>query len=215
MEFFSPHATKVFLRLAPEKQKKVFDAAAAEFAQHGFDSANTNVIARRAGVSVGSLFQYFTTKQALLLGLVDYGTQTLLVPVIESMREPRDATALFRHMLLCAREFAQNYPDYNRVYLGVTAALPSPMATQLARRIEERTIASYRRAIRRDMDVENSVKEGCLAFLMDNLVMSYQFSFASEYYHERLIAYTGIDPHANGDRLIEELCGMVERLLKN
>ncbi|HWR22420.1 MAG TPA: TetR/AcrR family transcriptional regulator [Feifaniaceae bacterium] len=213
MEFSSPHATKVFLRLAPEKQKKIFDAAAAEFAQHGFDSANTNVIARRAGVSVGSLFQYFVTKQELLLALVDYGTQTLLVPVIESMREPRNALALFRHMLVCAREFAQNYPDYNRVYLGVTAALPSPMATQLARRIEERTIASYRRAIRRDTE-ETGIKEGCLAFLMDNLVMSFQFSFASEYYHERLIAYTGIDPHADGDRLIAELCGMVEKLLR-
>ncbi len=212
MEFSSPHATKVFLRLAPEKQKKIFDAAAAEFAKHGFDSANTNVIARRAGVSVGSLFQYFVTKQELLLALVDYGTQTLLAPVIETMREPRDAVALFRHMLLCAREFAQNNPDYNRVYLGVTAALPSPMATQLARRIEERTIASYRRAIRRGAE-ETGVQEGCLAFLMDNLVLSFQFSFASEYYHERLIAYTGIDPHHDGDRLIEGLCSMVGKLL--
>ncbi len=212
MEFSSPHATKVFLRLAPEKQKKVFDAAAAEFAQHGFDVANTNLIARRAGVSVGSLFQYFTTKQALFLALVDYGTQTLLAPVIETMREPRDAVALFRHMLLCAREFALTYPDYNSVYLGVTSSLPSPMATQLARRIEERTIASYRRAIRRDTE-GTGAKEGCLAFLLDNLVLSFQFSFASEYYHERLIAYTGIDPHKDGDALIDELCNMVEKLL--
>lgn len=214
MEFSSPHATKVFLRLAPEKQKKIFDAAAAEFAKHGFDSANTNVIARRAGISVGSLFQYFTTKQELFLALVDYGTQALLVPVIESMREPRDSIALFRHMLLCAREFALTYPDYNRVYLGVTAALPSPMATQLARRIEERTIASYRRAIRREMDAQSGTGEGCLAFVMDNIVMSFQFSFASQYYYERLIAYTGIDPHKDGDRLIDALCNMVEKLLK-
>lgn len=213
MEFSSPHATKVFLRLAPEKQKKIFDAAAAEFAQHGFDGANTNVIARRAGVSVGSLFQYFTTKQALFLGLVDYGTQELLTPVIETMREVPDALTLFRYMLVCAREFALAYPDYNRVYLGVTAAMPSPMATQLARRIEERTIASYRRAIRKTG--ETGVKEGCMAFLMDNLVLAFQFSFASEYYHERLIAYTGIDPQQDGDVLIEALCGMVETLLKD
>jgi len=210
MEFASQYATKVFLRLPPEKQQKIFNAAAAEFALHGYDGANTNVIARRAGVSVGSLFQYFSTKQALFMALVDFGTQTLLVPVIDTMRDAPDALTLFRTMLICAREFALVYPDYNRVYLNVTNGAPE-LSTQLARRIEERTIASYRRAMRRAGQTDT--RQGCVAFLLDTLVLSYQFSFASQYYRERLVAYTGIDPQLEGDRLIEELCGVVGELL--
>ena len=213
MEYSSQHATKVFLRLPPEKQQKVFDAAAAEFAQHGYDAANTNMIARRAGVSVGSLFQYFGTKQSLFLALVDYGTQALLIPVIDTMRDVPDALTLFRAMLLQSRTFALHYPDYNRVYLGLTALMPMESTTLLARRIEGRTIASYRRAMRKTQE-EEGAREGCLAFLLDNLVLSYQFSFASQYYRERLIAYTGLDPQQEGDKLIDALCDLVEEILK-
>ena len=215
MEYSSQYATKVFLRLTPEKQQTVFDAAAAEFARHGYDSANTNVIARRANVSVGSLFQYFSTKQSLFLALVDYGTQTLLSPVIDMAREAPDALALFRFMLIQAREFAHARPDYNRVYLGLTAQLYTPMSTLLARRIEERTIASYRRAMRKTQEdsAAESPVDGLLPFVLDNLVLAFQFSFASSYYRERIVSYTGMDPEQDGDALIDALCELAAKML--
>ena len=217
MEFSSQYATKVFMRLTPEKQQTVFNAAAAEFARHGYDAANTNVIARRAGVSVGSLFQYFSTKQSLFLALVDYGTQTLLSPVLDMARDAPDALALFRFMLVQARTFAHTHPDYNRIYLGVTAQLPSTMGTLLARRIEERTIACYRRAMRKTQDDaaqdQESARDGLLPFVLDNLVLAFQFSFASMYYRERIVAYTGLDPEKDGDALIDALCELAAKMI--
>jgi TetR/AcrR family transcriptional regulator len=215
MEFSSQYATKVFMRLTPEKQQTVFNAAAAEFARHGYDAANTNVIARRAGVSVGSLFQYFSTKQSLFLALVDYGTQTLLSPVLDMAREASDALALFRFMLMQARTFAHTHPDYNRIYLGITAQLPSTMGTLLARRIEERTIACYRRAMRKTQEdaAQESARDGLLPFVLDNLVLAYQFSFASMYYRERIVAYTGLDPEKDGDALIDALCELAAKMI--
>lgn len=41
-------------------------AAAQVFSQEGFDGASTNSVAERAGVSIGSLYQYFPNKLALL-----------------------------------------------------------------------------------------------------------------------------------------------------
>ncbi len=215
MEFSSQYATKVFMRLTPEKQQTIFSAAAAEFARHGYDAANTNVIARRAGVSVGSLFQYFSTKQSLFLALVDYGTQTLLSPVLDMARDAPDVLALFRFMLMQARAFAHTHPDYNRIYLGVTAQLPSTMGTLLARRIEERTIACYRRAMRKTQEdvVQDSTRDGLLPFVLDNLVLVYQFSFTSMYYRERIIAYTGLDPEADGEALIDALCDLAAKMI--
>lgn len=214
MEFSSQYATKVFMRLTPEKQQTVFNAAAAEFARHGYDAANTNVIARRAGVSVGSLFQYFSTKQSLFLALVDFGTQTLLSPVLDMARDATDALALFRFMLVQARSFAHTHPDYNRIYLGVTAQLPSTMSTLLARRIEERTIACYRRAMRKTQeDTTQESQDGLLPFVLDNLVLAYQFSFASQYYRERIVAYTGLDPDKDGDALIDALCELAAKMI--
>lgn len=49
----------------------LLDAAAAEFAEHGFTAATTTGVAARAGVPIGSLYQWFPDKEALLYGLAD------------------------------------------------------------------------------------------------------------------------------------------------
>ncbi|GAA3956093.1 TetR/AcrR family transcriptional regulator [Actinomadura viridis] len=52
-----------------ETYEAVLDAAAELFARHGYAAATTNKIAERAGVSIGSLYQYFPDKDALLYAL--------------------------------------------------------------------------------------------------------------------------------------------------
>jgi AcrR family transcriptional regulator len=49
----------------------VLEAAAQLFAERGYDAATTNAVAERAGVSIGTLYQYFASKDGLLLGLLD------------------------------------------------------------------------------------------------------------------------------------------------
>ena len=49
----------------------VLKAAAQVFARRGYAGATTNHIAERAGVSVGSLYEYFPSKDALLVALME------------------------------------------------------------------------------------------------------------------------------------------------
>lgn len=49
----------------------ILDSAARVFAERGFAGGTTNHIAERAGVSVGSLYQYFPNKDAILMGLME------------------------------------------------------------------------------------------------------------------------------------------------
>jgi len=67
-------------RLQPRKLPKqarsgatvqaILEAAAQVFERHGYAAGTTNRIAQRAGVSIGSLYQYFPNKDAILLALV-------------------------------------------------------------------------------------------------------------------------------------------------
>lgn len=49
--------------------ERILDAAARIFHEHGYSGSTTNDIADEAGVSVGSLYQYFPNKDALLVAL--------------------------------------------------------------------------------------------------------------------------------------------------
>ena len=67
----------------------LLDVAALVFAEVGFDAATTNAIAARAGISPGSLYQFFPNKDAMAEALADRfverlrQTQAIFGPEIE------------------------------------------------------------------------------------------------------------------------------------
>ena len=54
-------------KTADERREQILDAALGEFAQHGFEGASTDAIARAVGISQPYLFRLFGTKKGLYL----------------------------------------------------------------------------------------------------------------------------------------------------
>lgn len=84
------------LRKSPAQERSrvtvdaILDAAARILLKRGYDAFTTNVVAAQAGVSIGSLYQYFPNKEALLSELLrrhtlefEAGLQSL-APLVES-----------------------------------------------------------------------------------------------------------------------------------
>lgn len=57
-------------RRAHDTRERILAAAARIFAEHGYAAGTTNRIARAADLSIGSLYQYFPNKDAILVELV-------------------------------------------------------------------------------------------------------------------------------------------------
>lgn len=106
----------------------ILEAAARLLAEGDLDTVNTNHIAERAGVSIGSLYQYFPSKQAILGELIDrHSEQTMAAlqakladfatrPIPEVLREvveillEADTIDLNLH-----RVFLNRLPDAGRI----------------------------------------------------------------------------------------------------
>jgi AcrR family transcriptional regulator len=54
-----------------ETRQLLLDAATAEFAREGYHGANINRISRAAGFAKGTIYNYFPSKRALMLALID------------------------------------------------------------------------------------------------------------------------------------------------
>lgn len=68
----------------------LLDATARILVKEGFDKASTNRIAEVAGVSVGSLYQYFPSKEALVAALIDRHNQQVMETVRSELAEAFD-----------------------------------------------------------------------------------------------------------------------------
>jgi AcrR family transcriptional regulator len=89
------------LRTSPRKQPRqqrsletvdaILAATAQVLVKHGYEGANTNRIAQAAGVSVGSLYQYFPSKEALVTALLERHMEKMWRIIFESATRLGDA----------------------------------------------------------------------------------------------------------------------------
>ena len=79
--------TVTWARVDPARRAAVIEAAESEFGSHGFSRGSLNVIARRAGVAKGSLFQYFADKRDLYAFITDIASQRVRSYMEDLIRE--------------------------------------------------------------------------------------------------------------------------------
>jgi AcrR family transcriptional regulator len=88
----------------------LIEATARVLIREGYDRASTNRIAELAGVSIGSLYQYFPSKEALVAAVIDRHTQE-----ISEVTRNALVKAAARPIEVAAREFVSVAIDGHRV----------------------------------------------------------------------------------------------------
>src|SRR5687767_9744104 len=78
-------------RRSRETVEAILDATARVLVAEGWDKASTNRIAKVAGVSIGSLYQYYPSKESLILALIERHCQEMLALLAASSEALRTA----------------------------------------------------------------------------------------------------------------------------
>jgi len=100
--------TEAFQVLPVEKQKAILEAAAAEFAEHGFKGASTNRIVQTAQIGKGMLFYYFGSKLTLYHTLLDQILE-LIDDYVKRMREGSEGEGFIETAWYAARVKMEAY----------------------------------------------------------------------------------------------------------
>ena len=81
----------------------ILEGAAHILEQQGLDGYTTNAIAARAGVSIGSLYQYFPTKDAITVALIERESGGLLDEAMLALQDGERRVALRRLIEIAVR----------------------------------------------------------------------------------------------------------------
>ena len=69
--------------LSETRRTQILEAAARVFARRGFDRATIQDIARAAKLSEGSIYNYFRSKEELLVHIPQHLVRPLFIPLVE------------------------------------------------------------------------------------------------------------------------------------
>ncbi len=161
--------TSTFRRLDPDRQEAVFNAILEEAVEKGPASLNIKEIARRAGVSIGSLYQYFPNRDGLLDFAVELCTRSTIAmfqeykPMLAAMPLQEAMSAY----LMGGLEWGQTALGLVRffgraAYQGdpdLAERVVRPIATVMRETMQEILAqAQARGEIRKDVDIEATVR---------------------------------------------------------
>lgn len=211
------HHKPTFDNIPAEKRARVIDAATKEFAKKGYHDASISTIASKAGISVGAIYKYFENKQDLFLTIIDESisrVETLLLGLAKTDEDVMiKVEKILREIITVSREDGVLINLYN----SMTSINDKKLASQFATEMEKVTAEIYTEAIREGQEtgeIRKDIDPSIAAFLIDDLFMSLQFSFASDYYVQRFKIYCGEDAPEKDEFVIREVLKFIKSALK-
>jgi AcrR family transcriptional regulator len=136
--------------LDAERRERVLHAAMAEFGRHGYSGGSLNVIARRAGVAKGSLFQYFDDKFDFFAHVAEY-TSLRVYAAMEGSLEPPEDGSVVEHFT----RLVDLWIDYMAVHpleRAVTAATTMELDPAVRKAVREPVHRLYAKGVRPLLD---------------------------------------------------------------
>ncbi|MBN2652914.1 MAG: TetR/AcrR family transcriptional regulator [Spirochaetales bacterium] len=206
-----------FEKIPSEKRKRIIDTAISEFAANGYNATSINTIAKKACISIGSMYSYFDSKESLFMTLLDQGYKLLSEALGEVIKDSGDFYSKFKKFLKISHKYATDFREINQIYIDISTEGLSHLANEMSLKMESDTSEVYHKLIEQAKSegiISEDIDSNIAAFCLDNIVMMVQFSYASAYYRERMKFYLQTDTIENDEEIINGIVYFIENGLR-
>ena len=93
-----------------QTRQSLLNVAAEEFARNGYEQANINTISTRAGYAKGTIYNYFPSKQALVLALIAEAGADHVTFITHQVREAHDPQQRLARFYEAGFRFIEEHP---------------------------------------------------------------------------------------------------------
>lgn len=209
----SPDTTSQKTRRSPSGERGqrrrdlILDTAADLLAQGGAEAINTNVLAERAGISVGSVYQYFSNKEAILAALGERYMQQLASNTVAALQQDvsgLDLAMMVDKVVNPMIDFERKHPAFRYLNAGQEGEGSLAVAAQQVDR--EILVTIYELLLRICPDL-NPIEGWQIARMMKALYKGMSYLIQQEQEIEK--------DGGNVDRMIADLKQMMADYLKN
>ncbi len=177
-------ARGTFRRITPEKQQMILDIATREFAEHGYYKANINTIASKAGISIGAMYKYFTSKEELFCDTLEMGIGVLGDTFTSRLDKGDDPFEKIKSIFLAALSFSKENPQALQLYMSLLSSSMDDFSRKYAKTIEEVGHTFFKKIVQDGIatgHIHPDVDIDAANYFLDNNLMMFTFSQISLY----------------------------------
>ena len=148
-------------KIPEEKLQDLRNTGISEFASKGLDGANINVIARKAGVSVGTIYNYFGTKENFFTACLEQAMKDLETALMEASAGDVPLLTRADRLIRAVQSYSRENIEVIRLYNEITSSSGNKMAGSLARKIESISSSAYKKTIEGSKEGRNPFRCEC------------------------------------------------------
>ena len=173
-----------------KRVNRILDVAEQMFIAEGYSAATTNAIAARAKVPIGSLYQFFPDKAAIVQALTMRYTELLHQRFAELNSSKTALSTYVDQIINAVDQFFTDYPGYHAIFMQVQGTMPELEEIENAadaQLIQELVVSLSQR----HPDLETADYEA-IAFVLVNMIGTLLWLSLSQEksFRQRLVAET-------------------------
>lgn len=205
--------SETFEKISPEKRERILRISLEEFRQKGLSDTRIDDIAKKAGISHGSMYTYFASKDDLIRTIIQRGHEIQRQAFSRGDNDSSDVFEFIEKVISTSLSIAVNDPDSISIWLELSFEYNARFSEETLR-LEKEGIAFWKDIVKKGIE-EGSINEGIdvdgAAFCIDSIVGTLMKSYISNHEKTKLQTHFG---KTSAEDIVKKIMTVIKKMLQ-